>query len=328
MNRLHRFDVLVLWYNDYLKINGYQNRTRGDYLFELRYFRRFLEQKTKVRDLDDINADILHRYIAALYDKGLVPGTIHHKIAALINFFGALYTESKHFVDLREYLTLPRIGKKLPSTILTTEEINRVFSALELMTDGLTVETLTDAIALRDHAVLELFYSTGIRRNEIMELRLDDLNAHDALLRVQGKGGVQRMVPVGAHCLTAVGRYIHEARKIFVLPGSPDYLFLTRRGGQMGYQTVKSSVDRVMKFAGIERRVKVHSLRHTCATHMLDKGADIRYVQEQLGHKCLSSTQVYTHVSIKKLQETHRKYHPREQEEDNDGESKGGTEFH
>jgi len=323
MNRFHRFDTLVLWYGDHLKINGYRPRTHDDYLFEMRFFRRWLDEKTDIKDIDELTPHLLQRYIAALYDRGLAPTTIHHKSAALINFLGAIYEENKHFIDLRGHITLPRRGRKLPGDILTEKETGMVFRYLEEQTHTLRVRTMEEAALLRSHAAMEVLYSTGIRRNELLWLLLADVNTHNALITVReegGKGGKERVIPIGGISLSVLMRYIREARPL-LRNGSGngatnnDYVFLSRKGNILCYQTLKNIVADTCLAAGINRHVKIHTLRHTCATHLLNNGADIRYVQELLGHSCLSSTQVYTHVSINNLKKTHRKYHPRERRE-------------
>jgi integrase/recombinase XerD len=315
MNRLHSFDVLTAWYREYMGVSNYRPRTVRDYSFEISFFRRWLESETDAADVDEITPRILHDYAAALYDRGLCPKTAHHKLAALSSFFKAAYSENKLYGDLSRHIQLPRIGRSLPAGMLTEEETRRIFDYLETITASLSVKDLAGAVVVRDRAVFEVLYSTGMRRGEVTGLKLDDIDYESGLLFVrQGKGGKDRVVPIGEKSLEAVRRYVAEARSLFAAAGS-DYLFVTRWGGRMGDFTIRQTVINVTQGAGIARHVKVHALRHTCATHMLNHGADIRYVQELLGHACLTSTQVYTHVSVNKLKETHRKYHPREQKE-------------
>jgi integrase/recombinase XerD len=317
MNRLHRFDVLAEWYREHLTITGYRPRTIADYCFELSFFRRFVEKHTKLSDIDELNAKTLRFYIAQLYDRNLSPGTIHHKCSALINFLGAIYQENKYYTDLRPHISLPRTGRKLPATILTEKEMQRVFDYLEELTGSLTVREHTEAVPVRDHAMLELMYSTGVRLSEIIHLDLCDIDYDTGLVQVrQGKGGKDRVVPIGATSLMVLRRYVHDARP--VIAADANALFVTRFGRRVGTEAVRNAITRVMKGAGIERHVTPHAIRHTCATHLLNNGADIRYVQELLGHASLSSTQVYTHVSIDRLKQTHAKYHPRERD-DGDG---------
>lgn len=316
MNRLHHFDVLCAWYREYMSVSNYRPRTISDYAFELSFFRRFLHDKTELPDIDDLTPEILRDYCAYLYDRNVTTTTIHHKLSALISFFGAVYEKKKLYADYRGYINLPRVNKKLPVNMLTEEEIKKVFDYLEAATDNLQIKTVEDAILLRDRAIFEVLYSTGIRRNEIIGLMLGDIDYHAGLVFIrQGKGGKDRVVPIGKTALDVVRRYVTEARSLMAAKGI-EVLFVNRKSGRsLGAYTIRESVMNVAKAAGLSKHVKVHAMRHTCATHLLNNGADIRYVQELLGHTSLSSTQVYTHVSINKLKETHNKYHPREKGE-------------
>jgi integrase/recombinase XerD len=315
MDRFHRLDILAAWYREYLTVEGYRPRTIADYCFELSFFRRWVESNTDTADIDELPPELLHDYAASLYDRELAPKTIHHKLAALVSFFGACYEENKLYIDLRRHIQLPRLTKALPAGILTEQEIGRIFDYLETATAARRVRGLSDAVLLRDRAVFEVLYSTGMRRAEVIGLKLCDIGYDEGLVFVRdGKGGKDRVVPIGQKSLEAVRRYVTEARSLLAATDC-EHLFVTRRGYLMGDYTIRQGVIKVTQAAGIGRHVKVHTIRHTCATHMLNNGADIRYVQELLGHACLSSTQVYTHVSIAKLKDTHRKYHPREREE-------------
>ena len=320
MNRLHRFAVLAAWFREYLTISGYRPGTVKDYCFELSFFRRWVEKNTEIADIDDLTPQILHDYAAGLHDRQLSQKTIHHKLAAIAAFVTAAYEEKKLYADLRRHILLPRLSKTLPAGVLTEEETRRVFDFLESAADRLcTVRTLRDAVLLRDIAVFEVLYSTGIRRNEAQRLRLGDVDRDNGLLFVRdGKGGKDRVVPIGGKSLEAIRRYVEKARPLLLAVPDSGFLFITRKGRRVGEYTMRQTVINVTKAAGIGRHVKVHTIRHTCATHMLNHGADIRFVQELLGHASLSSTQIYTHVSINKLKETHRKHHPREQREEED----------
>ena len=313
MNRLHHFDVLRAWHKEYMGINNYRPRTIKDYAFELSFFRRFLFEKTDLADIDDLAREHLHDFAASLYDSGICAGSIHHKLSVLNSFFSACYEQKKLYADLRAAINMPRVNKKLPAHILSEEETKTVFDYLESATDNLDVTTDEEAILLRDRAVFELLYSTAIRRNEATHLKIGDIDFDNGMVFVkEGKGGKDRVVPMGKTALDAVRRYQAEARPRLAAPGC-DILFVNRKGRRMHDETIRESVMHATQGAGLKKHVRVHALRHSCATHLLNHGADIRYVQELLGHASLSSTQIYTHVSINKLKETHRKHHPREQ---------------
>ena len=276
MKRLHRFDIIAAWYREYLSIRNYRPRTVDDYCFELSFFRRWLESETDTADIDDIGPETLHGYAARLYDLQRAPKTIHHKLAALSNFFGAVYEEKKLYTDLRRHITLPRLAKRLPAGLLTEEETKKCFDYLEAATGSLRVRTLRDAVLLRDRAVFEVLYSTGMRREEVRRLQPDAVDFDNGLVLVEGKGGKERVVPIGKKSLEALRRYLGESRP-FMVAAAADCreLFVTRRGCGMGDYTVRQTVINVTRAAGIQRHVKVHTMRHTCATHMLNSGAPI-----------------------------------------------------
>jgi site-specific recombinase XerD len=315
MNRFHRFDVLAAWYREYLTVKNYRPRTVKDYCFELSFFRRGLERETDIADIDDITPEILHDYAAGLYDRQCAPKTIHHKLAALRSFFSILYKERKLYTDLTDAMVMPKVGKSLPSTILSEEEAARLFDYLEQKTSG-PARSFDDLLNARDRAIMEQLYSTGMRLSELRGLTISDIGFSENVVTIRnGKGGKDRIVPIGSKCAQALDRYIREIRPRFSGPKHTDLLFLNRWGAPLGREGVLDIVGKTVKAAGIDKHMRVHDMRHTCATHMLNHGADIRYVQELLGHASLSSTQVYTHVSINKLKESHRKYHPRERGE-------------
>jgi integrase/recombinase XerD len=200
------------------------------------------------------------------------------------------------------------------SGLLTEEEVNRIFDYYT----GVPIcrRPREDAHFFRDHAILEVLYGCGLRNGEMEKLSVEDISFDNGTVTVRdGKGGHGRLVPIGEAGLQALRRYLHTARPKLNVHNKPE-LFLNRFGYPMGEAGFLYIVKEAAKKAGINKRITVHGFRHSCATHMLNKGADIRYVQELLGHKSLNTTQHYTHLSIKDLKEAHHKYHPRERESD------------
>ncbi len=313
MKRFHQFDILSAWFKEHLQIGKYQPRTVDDYLFELSFFRRFIEKEYHITDIDDMEIQDLYNYTAFLYERTLAPKTIAHKLSAIKCFFKTLYEQNKLYKDLSANLCIPRSGKTLPRKILTEKEIKKAFDYLEKQISKKPIKTFADALLLRNWAVFELFYSTGMRLNEFLILKIGDVNFDDGMVFIRGKGAREKVTPVGSVCLAVLTRYLKESRPILAKADS-DYLFVSTHGKSISAEATREIVRGICKKAKIEKKVCVHSLRHSCATHMLNNGADIRYVQELLGHRCLSSTQVYTHVSIQKLKNTHSKHHPREKD--------------
>ena len=308
----HRFTVLVAWFTEYLTTGGYRKRTVSDYVPELLSFRRWLCENTDIDDIDDITAEILGDYTASLYSRSLASATINRKIAVLRSFFGALHRENKLYADLRQYLHAPKISRPLPKALLSEAEMAGVFSYLERRTSFTTVKNRPEALQLRDRALFEVAYGTGMRRCELMALTPDDINYDDGVIFIRdGKGGKQRVVPLGETGMRVVHRYVTEGRP-YLKPQTP-VLFVSVRGKAIDHYSILVTVQRILRAAGIHKKATLHSIRHCCATHMLNRGADIRYVQEMLGHASLNTTQVYTRVSINRLRQTHAKHHPREQ---------------
>ena len=313
MNRFHRLDVLTHWFTEYLERNEYRPRTIRDYHYELLLFRRFLKENTEIADIDELTPATLPMFVSYLYARELSAATIHHKLSVLNSFFGALYEENKIYVDLHGVLHRPQVGRKLPGGMLSEKEIKDIMDYIDRTAQRPDIITLIDAVELRDCAMVDLLYGTGMRRNELTALTLDNLRYDDGVVHIRGgKGDKDRVVPLGKSTAVTLKRYAQAARPILLGRIPCEYFFASRRAGRIGDYSIRQAVIRVTRTAGVNRHVKVHDLRHSCATHLLNNGADIRYVQELLGHQSLSSTQIYTHVAIDKLKHTHRKHHPRE----------------
>jgi integrase/recombinase XerD len=196
---------------------------------------------------------------------------------------------------------LPRMEKRLPETALTLAEVEAL----------LDVPNVADPLGIRDRAMLELFYSTGLRRTELCRLELPDFHATRKTLHIRrGKGKKDRMVPVGERAVHWLERYVVEVRPRLCLDTRTQAIFLTGYGGPFNPDVVSRMVSAMMKQAGLSGKGSCHLLRHSCATHMLEGGADIRYIQQLLGHEKLETTAIYTEVNIRQLQEVHARCHP------------------
>lgn len=309
-NRLHKFDVLVSWYMEYLQLNHYRLKTISSYKKVLSLFRRFLKDETEVQDIDDITREIMDNYNSYLFQKHNSSVTIGNKLGIACFFFRCLYEENKQYTNPAEHIILPKHSRKLAKGLLSEDEINRIFA---YYSSEPTFKYQQDYHHhLRDHAILEVLYGCGLRNGEIEKLTVDDIDFDNGTVVVkEGKGGHSRLVPIGESGLEALRRYLHTARPQLNHHNKSE-LFLNRFGHPMGEAGFLYIVKEAAKKVGINKRITVHGFRHSCATHMLNKGADIRFVQELLGHRSLNTTQWYTHLSIKELKEAHKKYHPRE----------------
>ncbi len=230
----------------------------------------------------------------------LSPESVYLQIAALRAFYRFAAREQLVPADIAANLSLPRRWKRLPKA-LTGEEV----AAL------LKPPAREEARDLCDSAILELAYASGLRLAELRGLRLEQLHLDEGFVFVEGKGGKQRVVPVGRLALAALRRYLESARPKLVKPRSPGVVFLTHRGTAFAQATMWLRVKHRARHAGIARNITPHMLRHSFATHLLERGADLRVIQELLGHASISTTEVYTHVTRGHLAEVHRKYHPR-----------------
>lgn len=225
---------------------------------------------------------------------------IYLEIAALRAFYKFAETEKLLPVNVAEHLTLPRRWQRLPKS-LSEAEIERLLQPAEPFTPS----------NLCDQAVLELAYAAGLRLAELCHLRLEQLHLESGFLNVVGKGNKERVVPVGRAAVEALTRYLEAGRPKLVNPRSTAHVFLTRRGTLFAPVTLWLRIKQRVRWAGIERNVTPHMLRHSFATHLLDHGADLRVIQELLGHASIGTTELYTHVAGSRLREIHRRCHPR-----------------
>ena len=226
--------------------------------------------------------------------------SVYLEIAALRAFYK--FAENEKFLPANpaENLSLPRRWKRLPKA-LSNDEITKL----------LQPEEIASPENLCDQAVLELAYASGLRLSELKNLRLEQLHLDAGFINVIGKGNKERVVPVGRTAVAALNRFIEAGRPKLITPKSPANVFLTRRGGPFASVTLWKRIKDRVKRAGIERNITPHMLRHSFATHLLEHGADLRVIQELLGHANISTTEIYTHVTGNRLREIHRKFHPR-----------------
>jgi len=226
--------------------------------------------------------------------------SVYLEIAALRAFYRFAENEKLLPVNVAENLSLPRRWKRLPKA-LTNSEIEKLLAPEQPETPP----------SLCDRAVLELAYASGLRLAELRNLRLEQLHLEAGFINVIGKGNKERVVPVGRTAVEALNRYLEAGRPRLVTPRSPANVFLTKRGTPFASVTLWLHIKRRVRRAGVARNVTPHMLRHSFATHLLEHGADLRVIQELLGHASISTTEVYTHVTGTRLREVHRKFHPR-----------------
>jgi len=243
---------------------------------------------------------LLREFVYSLKDLGLSAATIRRQVSAIRTYYGFLIAEGQVESDPSERLVMPRRGRRLPDT-LSVAEMEAILAA----------PRADEPLAWRDRALLELGYGAGLRVSELCGLTLQNLLLAEGLVRVLGKGSKERLVPIGRGVIGVVSVYLHQTRHDLDRGKSKDRVLLNRRGGPLSRVGAWGIVKRCAKAAGVRKRVTTHTLRHTFATHLLEGGADLRAVQEMLGHADLSTTQIYTHVDREYLRSVHRQYHPR-----------------
>jgi len=232
--------------------------------------------------------------------KRLSSESVYLEIAALRAFYRFAENEKLLPVNVAENLSLPRRWKRLPKA-LSNEEISKL----------LAPESPATPESLCDQAILELAYASGLRLSELKNLRLEQLHLDAGFINVIGKGNKERVVPVGKKAVEALNRFIEAGRPKLVKPKSPAAVFLTKRGTPFAAVTLWLRIKNRVRRAGISRNITPHMLRHSFATHLLEHGADLRVIQELLGHANISTTEIYTHVTGNRLRDIHRKFHPR-----------------
>jgi integrase/recombinase XerD len=257
---------------------------------ELRHLMSFLQHERE-RNLEDEPKESTRR---------LSSESVYLEIAALRAFYKFAENEKLLPQNVAENLSLPRRWKRLPKA-LSNDEIKKL----------LEPEKPETPESLRDQAILELAYASGLRLSELKNLRLEQLHLEAGFINVIGKGNKERVVPVGKKAVEALNRYIGTARPKFVTPKSPANVFLTKRGTPFAAVTLWLRIKNRVRRAGVSRNITPHMLRHSFATHLLEHGADLRVIQELLGHANISTTEIYTHVTGNRLREIHRKFHPR-----------------
>ena len=287
-------------FRDYLALEaGNSANTVGNYVRDI--VRLIAHAAAKgARTPDAVTAAQLREFVYDLKDLGLAPATIRRQISAIRTYYRFLVGEGHATRDPSERLESPKQWRTLP-TVLTVAEVGRLLAA----------PNTDEPLAIRDRALLEFTYATGARVSEVVGLRPQDLLYEDGLARIFGKGAKERIVPVGRRALGAVALYAREIRPGLDKGKGRGILFLNARGAPLSRVGAWTIIRRAAKQAGLTKRVTPHTLRHSFATHLLEGGADLRAVQEMLGHADLATTQLYTHVDREYLRTVHRQYHPR-----------------
>ena len=293
-------DFWLEGFRDFLALeSGHSANTVEAYLRDLRRLGEFAAARG-VRDPARLTRSLLRDFVYLLKDLGLSAATIRRGVSAIRTYFGFMAGEGRVKEDPSDRLESPRRGRTLPPT-LSVSEVEKLLASPQV----------DEPLAWRDRALLELAYGAGLRVSELCGLGLTDLLLEENLVRIFGKGGKERLVPIGRSLIGAVSVYLHTKRPALDRGKSKGRVLLNARGEPLSRVGAWGIVKRATRRAGIAKRVTPHTLRHSFATHLLEGGADLRAVQEMLGHADLSTTQIYTHVDREYLRSVHKQFHPR-----------------
>jgi len=291
---------------------GYSAKTLYSYSQALKHFSQWLaQQHHDVQSAAELNREMIADYQMFLYSrdsrfgKRLALETQYHWMGIVLWFLRWLVQQEKILINPGVSIQLPRRPRRIPRNYLSLREMQKLLRAPNFSTH----------FGLRNRTILELLYSTGIRSAELRSAKIEDLNLEDGWLTVRGgKGGKDRVVPLGKAAVHFLLSYLQNTRSKLASGKKHNFIFVSQYGGPLGYESLNRIVQQSARAAGIKRKITPHALRHTCATLMLRGKADIRHIQELLGHSSLSSTQIYTRVEIGDLKKVHQKCHPRERE--------------
>lgn len=275
---------------------GLSANTAEGYSRDIRHLAEFLgDDKT----LTEVDLDTLHAFLASLHDLGLSRASQARLVAGLRTFYKYLRSENLIDSDPTELLESPKAGRSLPD-VLSVEEIDAMIAAIPQEKEEAT----------RNRAIIEILYGSGLRVSELCDMRISRLSARDALAIIEGKGAKQRIVPVSPGALVAIEDYMEQRSRRPIAPGNEDILFLNRRGKQLSRVMIFYIIKQLAELAGIKKRVSPHTLRHSFATHLLEGGANLRAIQQMLGHESIATTEIYVHLDSARLRSQLLNYHP------------------
>ncbi len=298
---MNHLEKLLKEYIIYLNVEkGLSHNSRASYELDLRRFVKFIDS-LGIDDYGDINSEIVLKYFTLLMDLNLSKRTIARNHSALKGFFK--YLSSNEYILKNPILKFnpPKLEKNLPE-VLSQDEMEEI----------LKCPSTKSVLGLRDKAMLEFAYATGVRVSELINVRKSDLFFNEGIVRVFGKGSKERFVPIGSHAMYWTNEYLKKSRIALAKHiKSENYLFLNNRGAKLSRMGFWKILKKYIDHTKIKKSIHPHSIRHSYATHLLEGGADLRVVQELLGHSDISTTQIYTHIDREYLKEVHKTFHPR-----------------
>ena len=291
--------VLRRRYVRYLRLErGYSDNTIEAYTHDIDYLLNYLRNENL--KVEDVKLDNLENFAAVIYEFGIASSSQARILCGVRSFFKYLVISGILKDDPSELLEAPTVGEHLPE-VLSTEEIDRMEAAIDL----------SKWEGQRNRAIIEVLFSCGLRVSELVNLKFNDVFEREKFLRIIGKGDKERLVPISDAALHEIKLWLYDRNLMSIKPGEQDYVFLNRRGAHLTRTMILIMIKRTADDAGITKTVSPHTLRHSFATELLKGGADLRAIQEMLGHENIKTTQIYTHIDITTLREEILTHHPR-----------------
>lgn len=295
---------MEIFLKEYLTVLKLERNLAGNtltsYKNDITSFINFIKGK-KIKDLSEVNSKILTEFFKLLKDAGIATTSAARYHSSIKGFFSYLHRNNYILSNPVDKLNPPKLSRKLP-VVLNVNEMDKI----------LTAPDVSDKFGLRDKSILETLYACGLRVSEIINLKISNLYLDDEVIRVFGKGSKERLVPIGSSAIKWLKKYLSQSRPLLERKiKSENFVFLNTRGTKLSRMGIWKIIDFYSKQAGIEKEVHPHTFRHSFATHLIEGGADLRAVQEMLGHSDISTTQIYTHIDRDYIKQVHKDYHPR-----------------
>jgi integrase/recombinase XerD len=296
------WNLYITQFKNYLKLErALATNSIDAYTRDVTKLMEFLDMSKKIHDPLQVKPIDLLDFIKFIHELGLSPYSQARIVSGIKGFYKYLSYEKFISTDPSELLELPRLGRKLPDT-LSIHEIDLLFEAIDM----------SKASGPRDRAMAETLYSAGLRVSELVNLKISNIYDDIGFLRILGKGNKERLTPIGKSALKFIESYQYEVRNhVHIKPGHEDYLFLNKLGSRISRVSIFTLIKNLALRAGIRKKISPHTFRHSFATHLIEGGADLRAVQEMLGHESITTTEIYTHLDRDYLKQMIKEFHPR-----------------
>lgn len=291
--------MVLKQYSAYLLLErGLSENTRESYLNDVAKLMRYINENNLT--IKDVTLDTLHNFIAELHDLGISSRSQARIISGLKSFFRFLKLENHINTNPTLLLESPRIGRKLPE-VLSIEDIDKMISCIDLSTNE----------GQRNRAIIETLYSCGLRVSELVNLEINKIFLEEEYVVIKGKGNKERIVPISPVAIHEIKLYLNDRQHLDIKPGEENILFLNRRGRRLTRVMIFYIIKQLAELAGIRKEISPHTLRHSFATHLLEGGANLRAIQQMLGHESIATTEIYIHIDRTRLRDEILTYHPR-----------------